>query len=110
VASYFLKLAGAVAGTVGTIYRVRGHKKLKTSACQRYCSFGIDHHAFTYLFGAGSNRLLPALYLDEAQTAGSHWLGIIPNGTQVGDVDTVVQRYPQELVSGMAGDSLTIDD
>ena len=37
-------------------------------------------------------------YFNEAQTAGSRWLRVILEGTQVGDIDTVVQRYPKELL------------
>lgn len=86
---------------MSAVYRMSGHEQLKTTARQPQSlgAPGIYHHALPDRFGAGGNRPVIALYLDKAQTAGGHRLRLIPHGAQVGDINTIVQGYPEKVRS-----------
>ncbi|MBA7479633.1 hypothetical protein ES707_15068 [subsurface metagenome] len=101
ISGNFLQLTGAVTGTVSTVHRMSSHKQLEASAhqLQRLRTSGIHHHTPGYSLGTGSNRLAIALYLNKAQTASRRWLQSIPEGTQIWNIDTTIQGYPQEVLS-----------
>jgi hypothetical protein len=58
----------------------------------------MDHHSFFDGLGAGGNRFIVPLYLHKAEAAGGGGLTLFPNGTEVGDVDAVVESSPEDRV------------
>jgi hypothetical protein len=105
VAGYFLKLTGAVGRATSAVHRVGCHEQFKTGACQtqRFFSSGIHYHTVGYFFGAGSYRFLFACHFNEAEAAGGIWLQFISQGAQIGNIDAVVQRHPEELFARTSG-------
>ena len=85
---------------MGAVERVRGHQKLETVSGQPegLNTPGIHLHALSNCLSAGCDWLCIARHLNKAQTAGGCRLSVIAKRTQVGDIDTIVQRYPEEFL------------
>jgi hypothetical protein len=96
--SKFLQLAVPVPAAVRAIRRVGGNEEFSGQATQALHSWGgcFHNHPFENLFRTGSDRLWLFLNLDEAEPAGGRGLFQVPQGAEVGDINPIVQSYPQE--------------
>ena len=78
-----------------------GQKKFKRRACQSQSELPscVYHHPFLHGLSAGCDRFRPTLDLHKAETARGSGLLLFPNGTEIGNVDAVVQGSVKDLLS-----------
>ena len=78
-----------------------GQKEFKRSACQSLSNFafGMDDHIFFDWLSAGGDGFYPTLDLYEAETAGGWRFRLFPNGTEVGNVDAILQGSEEDVLS-----------
>ena len=106
-----LQLTIPIPGTVGTIEMVMREEELKGSAAQPFHlgGTGKDHHPLLNELTAGSHRSLPALDLNEAESAAAKGQIGFPNGTETGNIDVVIQSRPEEPFASAGLDLSAID-
>jgi len=69
----------------------------------------VDDHPFFNGFGAGNDGFLITFHLDKAETTRSRGLCLFLNGTEVGDVDAILQCSPEDGLTLSARDLLIIN-
>ena len=69
----------------------------------------MDHHTFFHRFRARSDWFYPTLDLDKTETAGGRGVGLFPNGTEVGDIDAILQSGKEDVFSLVGFYLLTVD-
>jgi hypothetical protein len=96
---YPLKFTGAICQTMGAIHRVTGQEQFQSSAGQSQCfwSSGIDYHPLFHRRGAGWGRIIFAFYLNKTETTRGRRLALLPDSTEIRDIDVIVQSCPQKL-------------
>ena len=97
----FLQFTVFVGGAMSAVDRMGSHEQLKTGTYQPQNpgTSGINNHAVSDRFGTGGYRVTVTFNLDKAESAGSRWFWSVFNGTEIGDVDAVLQRHPEEVFS-----------
>jgi hypothetical protein len=78
-----------------------GQKEFKRSACQSLSNFafGMDDHIFFDWLSAGSDGLYPSFDLHKTETAGGWGVRLFTNGTEVGNVDAILQGSEEDVLS-----------
>ena len=78
-----------------------GQKEFKRSACQSLSNFafGMDDHIFFDWLSAGGDGFYPTLDLYEAETAGGSSFLLFLDGTEVGNVDAILQGSEEDVLS-----------
>src|SRR4030042_2939247 len=69
----------------------------------------VNHHAFLNWFGAGDDRIVLTFNLHKAKATRGGGLRPFSYGTEVGDIDAVLQRNPEEFLSLMSFYLLSIN-
>ena len=69
----------------------------------------MNYHPFFNWFGAGNHGFVLALDLNKTETARGRGLCFFLNGTEVGDVDAILQCYPEDRFSFAGFDVFTIN-
>src|SRR4030042_3332884 len=88
-----------------------GQKEFKRIACQSLSNFpfGMDDHIFFEWLSAGGDGFYPTLDLYEAETAGGSSFLLFLDGTEVGNVDAILQGSEEDVLSLGSFNFLTID-
>jgi hypothetical protein len=59
----------------------------------------MDHHSFPDRFGAGGDGLYRSFDLYKTETAGGWRIRLFAQGTEVGNVDVMLQSSPKDFIS-----------
>ena len=88
-----------------------GQKQLSSSACKSLGNFPfcMDHHTFFHRFRAGGDGLYPSFDLYKTETAGGRRFRLFPDGTEVGNVDAILQSSEEDVLSFAGFYLLTVD-
>ena len=78
-----------------------GQKQFSSGACYPLSNFPfcVDHHTFLYWLGAGGDRLILTLYLHKTETARGWGVDLFTNGTEVGDIDAILQSGKEDVIA-----------
>ena len=85
--------------------------QLSSSACKSLGKFPfcMDYHTIFHRFRTGSDGFYPTLDLYKTETARSRGVGLFPNGTEVGNVDAILESSEEDVLSLAGFNFLTID-
>ena len=106
-----LKFTRPICQAMGAIHRMTGQEQFQSSAGKSQClwSPSIDYHPLCDCGSAGCSRIISAFYLDETETAGGKRLALLPDSTEIGDVDVIVKSCPQNRLAWSSSYFLAID-
>jgi len=88
-----------------------GQKEFKRSACQSLSNFafGMDDHIFFDWLSAGGDGLYPALDLYKTETAGGSSFLLFLDGTEVGNVDAILQGSEEDVFTFFGFNVFAVD-
>jgi len=106
-----LESARPVFQAVATIDGMARQDQLSSSACKPLgkFSFCVDHHTFFYRFRTGSEGFYPTFDLYKTEAAGGSSFFLFLDGTEIRNVDAVLQSSEEDLLSLGSFNFLTID-
>jgi hypothetical protein len=108
---YPLKFTRAICQAMGAIHRVTGQEQFQSSPGKSKClwSLSIDYHPLCHRGSAGCSRIISVFYLDKTETARGRRLALLPDSTEIGDVDVIIQSCPQNLLAWSSSYFLAIN-
>jgi len=111
VSGNVLELARTVGCAVTTIHRMTGQEQFQTGPGQSQCPLppGVDYHSLGHGSSTCRHGTFLTFDLHKAQTTGSIGFRSLPDGTQVGYVDSVIESCPQDTLSRGSSHSFPVN-
>ena len=106
-----LQFARPVLLTAAALYRVRSQKEFGRGSRHSQGRFtpGADDHSLPHGLRAGRNRFISSFHFDKTEPARAQRFFPVPDGAEVGDIDSVLQSCPEDLFTFGSPYFLTIN-